>query len=233
MSALLLLFDIDGTLLLRAAEDHRAALLAGVREVYGIDPDGVRVETAGRTDPEIARLILVGTGVPASRIDAGLPELRIAVARRYAETETQDLTTTVAPGMRELLEGLAPRDDVRLSLVTGNLEPVARMKLRRAGIGGFFPGGQGAFGSDSEDRTMLPGVARRRAGSDTHPWPPERTVVIGDTARDVACAQADGCRCVAVATGPHGAEGLGGADAVVTGAGELGPVLEAMSAERA
>jgi len=225
LSALLLLFDIDGTLLLRAAADHRVALLAGVREVYGVDPSAVRVETAGRTDPEIARLILVAAGVAASRIDAGLPELRIAVCRLYASRETEDLREKVAPGMPELLAELTARDDVRLALLTGNLEPVARMKLRRAGINSFFASGQGAFGSDSEDRTMLPAVARRRAGSDTAPWPRERTVVIGDTARDVACARADGCRCVAVATGPEGADGLGGADAVVADTSALGAVL--------
>lgn len=228
MSALLLLFDIDGTLLLRAAKDHRAALQAGVQEVYGIDPSGIRVETAGRTDPEIARLILVAAGVEAARIDAGLPELRIAVARVYAARETEDLREKVAPGMPELLAELAASEDVRLALLTGNLEPVARMKLRRAGINSFFASGQGAFGSDSEDRAMLAAVARRRAGSDTAPWPRERTVVIGDTARDIACARADGCRCVAVATGPEGAEGLTGADAVVANASELGPVLAGM-----
>jgi phosphoglycolate phosphatase-like HAD superfamily hydrolase len=228
VTPLLLLFDIDGTLLLRAAEDHRRALQAGLREVYGIEPGGIRVETAGRTDLEIARLILLGAGVGAERIDLGLPALRAAVARAYAERQDEDLSDTVAPGMRALLDELAGRDDVRLALLTGNLEAVARMKLRRAGISGYFPSGQGAFGSDSEDRTMLPAVARRRAGSDIRPWPRERTVVIGDTGRDVACARADGCRCVAVATGPAPRAELAGADAVVDDARALGPALAAL-----
>ena len=60
--------------------------------------------------------------------------------------------------------GSAPREDVRLSLVTGNFEPIARLKLARAGLGRWFAAGQGAFGSDSEDRAALPAIARRRAG---------------------------------------------------------------------
>ena len=65
--------------------------------------------------------------------------------------------------MSELLEGLAARDDVRLALLTGNFEPIARLKLERAGIGHYFPPGQGAFGSDHEDRAELPAIARARA----------------------------------------------------------------------
>jgi phosphoglycolate phosphatase-like HAD superfamily hydrolase len=62
---------------------------------------------------------------------------------------------------------------------------------------------------------MLPPIARRRAGAPGPPHPRERTVVIGDTPRDIACARADGLRCVAVAGGPYRAEALSEADAVV------------------
>ena len=108
-----------------------------------------------------------------------------------------------------------------LALVTGNLEPIARLKLERAGIGRYFERGQGGFGSDAEDRGELPAVARARAGG----WPRERTVVIGDTPRDIACARADGVRVIAVATGPFSAEALADADAVVDGARAVLPVL--------
>jgi phosphoglycolate phosphatase len=111
-----------------------------------------------------------------------------------------------------------------LALVTGNLEPIARMKLRAAGIGHHFAKGQGGFGSDAEDRAELPRIARRRAAAP--PWPRERTVVIGDTPRDIACARADGVRVAAVATGPFAVEALADADAVVDDARSLLPVLE-------
>jgi len=224
---LLLLFDIDGTLVQRAAAQHCAAVYCALREVYGIaDPAASQVEAAGRTDVEIARHILLVNGVDAAAVDAGLADFRAVAARSYAELVPPDLSAAVTPGMRTLLERLAARDDRRLSLVTGNLEPIARLKLRSAGIGGFFPRGQGAFGSDHEDRSELPAIARVRAGSDGRPWPRERTVVIGDTPRDIACARADGVRCVAVATGPYAASDLADADAVATSASQLRAVLD-------
>jgi phosphoglycolate phosphatase-like HAD superfamily hydrolase len=112
-------------------------------------------------------------------------------------------------------------------LLTGNLEPIAHLKLMRAGIGRYFPRGAGGFGSDAEDRTDLPAIARRRAGHDGAPHPRDRTIVIGDTPLDIACARADRVRVFAVATGPYEAPDLAAADAVVADAVALRPVLEA------
>jgi phosphoglycolate phosphatase-like HAD superfamily hydrolase len=222
---LLVLFDIDGTLLLRAASAHAEALHAAIRQVYGVDPEGVHVDPAGRTDLEIARIILLDRDVDARTIDMGLLQMREVAVREYAEREA-DLRDHVAPGAVDLLERLQA-DDAVLSLVTGNLEPIARLKLKRAGLDHWFARGQGGFGSDSEDRTHLPGLARRRAGAVGHPWPVERTVVIGDTPRDIICARADGVRCAAVATGRYSIDDLAGADAVAPSLAELAPALEA------
>src|SRR5262249_33573632 len=137
-----------------------------------------------------------------------------------------DLSDKLVPGVVELLGWLAGRSDATLSLVTGNYEAVARLKLSRAGVGGYFHPGQGAFGSDSEDRVALPPLARRRAGGRGPPHPRDRTIVIGDTPRDIACAHADGIRVFAVATGPYAVDDLGGADAAVGSAAELRPALE-------
>lgn len=222
---MLLLFDIDGTLLLKASLEHAQAMHDALREVLGVTDPG-RVPAAGRTDVEIAREIALLAGVPAVRFDEALDDLREAVAERYAELVPDDLSARVAPGVPELLAALAEREGVLLSLVTGNLEPVARMKLRAAGIGAFFPAGQGGFGSDHEDRTELPAIARRRAGEPGEPHPRERTLVIGDTPRDIACARADGVRVVAVAGGPYRAEELQDADAVAPDARSLLPAIE-------
>jgi phosphoglycolate phosphatase len=99
--------------------------------------------------------------------------------------------------------------------------------MARAGLGAFFPDGLGAFGSDHEDRSALPAIARRRAAhlaGEEH-WPRDATVVVGDTPRDIACARADGVRVVAITTGPFGPEHLDTADAIVGSAGELPAVL--------
>jgi phosphoglycolate phosphatase-like HAD superfamily hydrolase len=224
----LLLFDIDGTLLLGATGAHSRALDGAIREVHGVSTDDLRskIGPAGRTDGEIARLILLDLGVSARRIDERADDVREACCRIYAEICPPDLSDHVVPGIADLLPWLADRDGVTLGLLTGNFEPVARLKLGRAGIGRWFGPGLGAFGSDSEDRAELPAIARRRAGH----VPREQTVVIGDTPRDIACARADDVRCVAVATGQFEVDELGDADAVARDAGELRLRLEELGA---
>ncbi len=259
---MLLLFDIDGTLLSGATREHARALDGAIREVHGVNPDNLRsqIGPAGRTDGEIARLILLDLGVSARRIDELADDVRDACCRIYAQICPPDLSDHVVPGIADLLPALAARDGVTLGLLTGNFEPVARLKLRRAGIGRWFPAGAGAFGSDSEDRAELPAIARRRAGAgraeaghagagragagragagraEAGPagaggaaFPREQTIVIGDTPRDIACARADDVRVVAVTTGQYGPDELAGADAVALDAAELLARLEQLGA---
>jgi phosphoglycolate phosphatase len=225
---LLLLFDIDGTLLGRASSAHVQALHQALHEVHGVDARGSRgqISAAGRTDGEIARLLLLGAGVSARAIDDGAEAVREACCEAYARLCPADLSDKVLPGIAELLGWLETRDTVRLSLVTGNFEPVARLKLTRAGLGGHFSSGQGAFGSDSEDRAALPSIARKRAGHDGVSHPRRRTLVIGDTPRDIACAHADEVRCLAVTTGPYEASDLTDADGVAGDPAQLRALLE-------
>jgi phosphoglycolate phosphatase len=169
--------------------------------------------------------MLLAAGVAPADIDARAAEVAARAVEAYAELCPVDLSPRLAPGIVELLDALAERSDVfLLSLVTGNLEPVARLKLQRAGIGHHFPPGQGGFGSDHPSRARLPPIARARMSDP--PWPRERTVVIGDTPRDIACARADEVRVAAVATGPFAVEALADADAVADDARSLLPVLQ-------
>jgi phosphoglycolate phosphatase-like HAD superfamily hydrolase len=226
----LFLFDIDGTLLLKASTEHAASMHAALREVHGIaDPAGAHVSPAGRTDGDIARQILLRSGVSAERIDERAADVREVTCREFGHRCPPDLRDKVAPGMPELLDELAGRDGVHLALLTGNFEPVARLKLERAGLGHHFAAGQGAFGSDDEDRAALPPIARRRAAVNGRPHPRARTVVIGDTPNDIACARADGVRCLAVATGPYAAEDLRGADGVAADTAELAGLLSSLT----
>lgn len=225
---MLLLFDIDGTLLLRASTEHVAAVHEALERVYEItDPPKHAIEAAGRTDIEIARAISLVAGLASATFDGRLDAFLEACAEAYARLVPADLSDRVAPGVTQVLEALAAREDVHLSLLTGNLEPIARIKLRAAGLDRFFPTGQGAFGSDHEDRTELSRIARHRARSYNggRPYPREQTVVIGDTPRDIACAHVDAVRCVAVATGPYTVEQLAAADVVVASARDLLDVL--------
>jgi phosphoglycolate phosphatase-like HAD superfamily hydrolase len=222
----LLLFDIDGTLLQGAHVLHRDALHAALREVYGVaDPAAHRVAAAGRTDTAIAREIVGLCGVADAAFDERLEAFQAACCDAHARACPPSTAELVAPGMAELLEDLARRGDVLVSLLTGNYELIARLKLERAGIGRHFPAGQGAFGSDAESRSELPAIARARAGTNGTPYPRERTIVIGDTPLDIACARADGVRAFAIANGPYGSDELAEADAVAGDADELGRLL--------
>lgn len=232
---MLLLFDIDGTLVRGASSAHAAALCRALKNVHGVDVEGVRLagSAAGRTDGEIARLYLLEAGVSADRIDRLAEAVQEECCRLYASLCPADLSSMVVEGMPAMLATLSARGDMKLSLVTGNFEAVARMKLKAAGLGRWFAHGQGGFGSDSEDRTMLPPIARRRAGELAgmpSSWPRERTVVIGDTPRDIACARADDLRCIAVTTGPHPREELSSADFVAGSTAELLDAILAASA---
>jgi phosphoglycolate phosphatase-like HAD superfamily hydrolase len=252
---LLLLFDVDGTLVAGATKAHAEALVTALREVHGLDEIRstavLGIEPAGRTDPEIARLMLLAHGISADRIDARAARVREVCCETYARICPPDLSDTVLPGVAPMLERLAARDGAVPALLTGNYEPVARVKLRAARIGRWLAPGEGAFGSDSEDRTDLPAIARARAGhallggaggateggtssrggvADHEPHPRERTIVIGDTPRDIACAQVDGVRCLAVATGNFTTAQLlaAGADWAVSDAAELGKRIDAL-----
>jgi len=232
----LLLWDIDGTLLLRASRSHAEAVWRALEEVHRLEravllggrADGAK--GAGMTDGQIARLLLEGAGVPVTTIDAHAVAVRERTCALY---EPEDLTAHVNPGIGALLEELHRRADVVQSLVTGNFEPIARRKLAAAGIGRWFDDAiGGGFGSDHEIRDELPAIARARAGAalrpDGSPWPPERTVIIGDTPRDIACARHDGVAVVAIATGPHPADELAAADAVVDDAASLRRALRSL-----
>jgi len=209
--------------------EHGQALRRGLREVHEVgDVEAPYVQLAGRTDGAIARDLLLAAGIEASRIDKSVAEVRDATSQAYADLCPADLSHLIAPGISELLEELSGLPErFRLSLLTGNFEPVARLKLQRAGIGGYFPPGQGAFGSDAEAREELPAVARERAGAlnGGRPWPRERTVIIGDTPRDVSAARADRLRCIAVATGPFPVEELRDADHVARNGHEIAVLL--------
>lgn len=222
---MLLLFDIDGTLVQGASTEHAAAIHQAIADVHGVDVRGSRrpgSEVAGRTDSEIARILLSRSGVSDESIDRHADAVRERACELYVQLCPEDLSARVVPGIDTVLGWLAGQDDVVLALVTGNFEPIARLKLKRAGIGRYFAPGQGGFGSDAEDRAALPGIARRRAGG----IPADRALVIGDTPRDIACARADGVRCIAVTTGPYTAEQLSGADAVATDAPALREILQ-------
>ena len=224
---MLLLFDIDGTLLMRAAAEHAQAMHETTSDLWGVDTRPVKVPTGGRTDPEIVRTLLAGVGVEDARIDERIGELVPTLVAHYERLKPDDLSGFLAPGAVEALDELSADEERRLSLVTGNVQEIGRRKLELAGIGHHFAEGQGGFACDSAHRPDLPPIARERAAvwNGGEPWPREATVVIGDTTRDIACARADRVRVICVPTGPQTAEELADADEVIESLHELPEAL--------
>jgi len=226
--ALLALFDVDGTLLLSDDPVAGEAFNAALRDVYPVDPapDAVaHVDHPGQTAPRIARLVLRAEGLGDEAIDEGLGAWCGRFAERYvALLAKADTSGWVAPpyaaGALERLED----GGVLLALLTGNPEPMARARMERLGLGGFFSDGQGAFGCDAEDRVELLAIARERAGD----WPAERTAEIGDTCRDVRTAHAAGVKSVVVRS-PRVHGEFRGADAVCDDLAAVAELLLAWS----
>ncbi len=226
----LVLWDIDGTLV-RAGELGALVFEDALQAIYGERPSG-RVRMSGKTDPQIVDEYLDMMGWDAARADEVLVEL----AARLAAAEPQlRREGTALPGAWELLSRLARTGGVVSSILTGNIAPNARVKLRAFGLDGLVDFEVGAYGSDNRDRTALVPVALGRlAAREGVVLDPAQVWVVGDTPRDLACAEAAGARCLLVATGRFAfreLEGLG-ADAVVSGLTDTETVFALLTGDR-
>lgn len=201
----LLLFDIDGTLLLTGRAGEHALRLA-FKERFGVDDDLSSISFAGSTDGAIARQMFAGHGIPptpeniADLFDGYVHHLALELPRRQGR---------VLPGIVRLLEALHGRDDCVLGLLTGNIERGAELKLSHYGVWDFFE--FGAFADDHVDRNKLGPVAHSRA-VEKHgiSFGAQDVFVLGDTPRDIDCARAAGFVAVAIATGSYGKDELAG-----------------------
>jgi phosphoglycolate phosphatase-like HAD superfamily hydrolase len=204
----LVLFDIDGTILLTAGAGRRA-IVAALGEEVGSTAAFGRVRLDGKTDPQIVAELLEAAGHPGPHASDRLN----AICRRYVELlgnelEQRSTRVTVMPGVHPLLDRLEAEEGVLLGLLTGNVAQGAALKLRSAGLDpGRFR--VGAYGSDSANRPELPPIATRRAEPyfGRVPSGPE-VVIIGDTPADIACGECIGARAVAVATGGYSVSDL-------------------------
>jgi phosphoglycolate phosphatase-like HAD superfamily hydrolase len=218
----LVLFDVDGTLLLSDDPLMGRSVIETLEETYRVDlAAGAigHVDHRGQTTKRIARLVLRAAGIDDATIDARLDEWCPRSAGRYLELLREfDPVFEARAGAADTLAALS--SELSLGLLTGNPEPAARARMERLGLAQFFPSGQGGFGCDAEERSDLIRVARVRAGSTDAPWPAERTVVVGDTPREVASARAAGALAIGI-----GGSDLEGANALVADLRELPAVL--------
>ena len=197
-----LFWDIDGTLL-TTGKAGVPAWEEAVREVIKRDFELSSIRVAGLTDYQIAVRTFEMLGVDA---DEGTVR---ALVRRYEELLPSSLPLkrgSVLPNVREILEHLEGRSDVRSYLLTGNTRGGARAKLTHYQLSHFFS--DGAFAEDAGERATIATRAlalARRAG----PVADHSVFVIGDTPHDIHCANAIGARTIAVGTGGYSVEELG------------------------
>jgi phosphoglycolate phosphatase len=203
----LVLFDIDGTILLTDGAGKRAIHRALIDVFGGTGPEDHRFD--GKTDPQIVRELMRLAGHQDDHIDAGMTRLLDTyVGYLHEELRTGAAGVEVMPGVRELIDALDARDDVILGLLTGNLEAGARAKLLAADID-VTRFRVGAYGSDHETRGELPAFAQKRAREELGADVVGRDiVVIGDTPADLQCGNGIGASAIGVATGHYSVDDL-------------------------
>lgn len=229
MVSKILLFDIDGTLLLSGRAGYRA-LTRTFEELFGVPRGFDDIPVAGRTD----ELILTAAADRARvTVDSST---RARFHRRYCELFADEIRFPgprkgLMPGVSRLLDTLARNDAVRCGLVTGNFARPARIKLEHFDLWRYF--GFGAYGDDAPVRDDLVPIAVERARrARVAVRRSDDVVVIGDTPLDVQCASAAGARSVAVATGSYGEAALleAGAHAVLSDLGDTPTVVDILLA---
>ncbi|MBI4446324.1 MAG: HAD family hydrolase [Acidobacteria bacterium] len=219
----LILFDIDGTLLLTGGAGSKA-LARALHEIYGLANGMEAIKPDGKTDPMIVREALERHGNRAGENDF---ERLFSRYLSYLEEELQQSRSfKVLPGVAECLAQLHQQPDLLLGLATGNLEVGARLKLRQAGLDTYFS--YGGYASDSENRTELIRIAIERGAAKAAPRSHQVAFVVGDTPRDIIHGREAGARTIAVATGSYNIAQLTEChpDLVIENLTEQDPLLE-------
>ena len=225
----LVLFDIDGTLVLTGGAGVRA-MGRSFKDLLGVDNAMMDVPLAGRTDLAILNDAL-RRAAPAFTPDA---EWIAGFREHYVSALGEELLVDapgkcVLPGVEEAMASLASRPDVHVALLTGNFRRGAAVKLGYFSLWEAFP--FGAFGDEAVDRNaLLPVALAHAAERGIGPLAPRDVVVIGDTPYDVACALSGGAIAVGVTTGPYDREALrqAGAHVVLDDLRDTGPLLAAL-----
>lgn len=205
MAMKLLLFDIDGTLVLTGGAGKRAMNRVFL-ELYGIGDILDDITLSGRTDDRIMMDAYEKAGLEFSYAELA------RFKQRYFELIHEELAVPhngkrLMPGVADLLQKLRERRHVHLGLLTGNWEQGGRAKIGHFGLNDYFA--FGAFADDSAIRSELVPVARERFTMMTGHTPDAREVfVIGDTPADIECAKPHGVVSVAVAAAGHSLDDL-------------------------
>src|ERR1041384_1295447 len=199
----ILLWDIDGTLIHSVRTGgYKEYTIPVLEEIFGTSGRLAEMRVSGMTDLQIVYEALNDAGISREEI---LARADVLVSRLTEEarrvTGNGVKFFEVLPGVRETLQALADHPRYESALVTGNIKPMAYLKMELVGLDQFFTL-PGAFGDESHNRRDLPERAAERIRNHLQmDLAPEQFIVIGDTPNDIDCARHFGARAVAVGTG--------------------------------
>ena len=200
---MLILFDIDGTLLKSRGVGLRA-MQAALEDLHparhpGDTHDVAAIDTAGRLDPLIWRELLDQRGIEAT--SEGHEAFRRVYGDRLHSMIEAERPVVCLDGAAEAVAWVRDHPRLIAALLTGNYSETGRLKVAGAGIDPddfVF----GVWGSEADNRRGLPPIGIARGSEHLgRPLRPEEAVIVGDTPADIDCARAAGCPVIAVATG--------------------------------
>ena len=202
----LILFDIDGTL--TRTQNGYLPFNEAILKIFGFAGDIRTVVPDGNTDPLIVKDIFMKAGMDLASEPGQLERFTVQLQESY-RTHVSCGATRIRPlpGADRLLRNLSVMADFHSSVVTGNFEATALVKLECAGLARYLS--RGAYASDSQHRGDLPRIAKQR-------WETamgktitaEQCIVVGDTPKDLECARANAMKCLLVGTGRYPVEEL-------------------------
>jgi phosphoglycolate phosphatase-like HAD superfamily hydrolase len=178
------------------------------------------------TDQQIIIEVLKKKGLNEVDIRPRLGECTKVMSDSFSQAFSSE-EITILDGVPELLEKLT-RQGFLMGLVTGNLESIARGKLKKAGIEGFFK--VGGFGSDHIDRAELVRIAIREAEENFNFQPDNNVFLFGDAPQDMKAAKEGGAKAIGVTTGIYTREQLeeAGANIVLANLKDKNKILEVL-----
>ncbi|MEU5425913.1 haloacid dehalogenase-like hydrolase [Streptomyces olivoreticuli] len=215
---ILVLWDIDRTLLY-VGDTDRLVYREVYEEITGQPPRALPQRGTGVTMPLAVRELLTANGIPDDARDqlvARFVEKMPARLHRHREKLRTD--GRLLPGAVAALRAVWNAPHLIPTVVTGNLQGSARIKLEEFGLAGHVDLAVGGYGSDDAHRPALVPIAQHRAAAAyAHTFTRQNTVIIGDSLQDVRTGIEGGARVIGVASGTTPAEHLEreGADYVI------------------
>lgn len=209
----LALFDIDKTLIRGSKVKDEIAFPEAFRRVYGVNTSIDIINHSGMTDQQIIIEVLKKNGLDEQTIKSKIEEC-MKIMIEVFDSNIREEGITPLDGVKELLEELN-KQNVLMGLVTGNLEPIARSELKKAGIDHYFK--VGGFGNDDTNRTNLVRLAIKRAEENFDFRFENNVFLFGDAPQDMKAGKEAGIKIIGVTTGIYSKKQLkdAGADFIL------------------